>query len=38
MEETLDTLKAKSSTSNAYDKLTKQINMSFQEVFEKSVI
>lgn len=34
MEETLDTLKDQALTSDAYNKLTKQINLSFQKVLE----
>lgn len=35
MEETLDTIKEQAPTAEAYDKLKKQLNMSFQWVFEK---
>lgn len=35
IEETLDTLKAQAHTVDTYDKLSKQINLSFQRMFEK---
>ncbi|CAI9299874.1 unnamed protein product [Lactuca saligna] len=35
MDETLDTLTAQAPTVDAYDKIYKQINLSFQRVFEK---